>query len=140
MRPRTTALLFIIILLICAGAPPAGAATQVLSEVFKRVDPAVVEIHTQEVAPPAVPQGQPASVAGLGSGVLISPDGKVLTAAHVVQTADLIEVQFLTGETLRARVLSCEPSPCVGLLQLEKPPKSPFVARQIGRASCRERV
>ena len=127
MRSRTAVLLSII--LICAGAPPGRAATQALSEVFRRVDPAVVEIHTQETGLPTMPQGQPVSIAGLGSGVLISPDGKVLTAAHVVQTADAIEVQFLTGESLKARVLSSEPSADVALLQLEKPPKSPFVAR-----------
>ncbi len=35
---------------------------------------------------------------GLGSGVLISKDGKVLTAAHLVQPADKIEVEFPDGE------------------------------------------
>src|SRR3989449_5235967 len=127
MRSRTAVLLSII--LICAGAPPARAATQALSEVFRRVAPAVVEIHTQETGLPTVPEGQPVSIAGLGSGVLISPDGKVLTAAHVVQTADVIEVQFLTGESLKARVLSSEPSADVALLQLERPPRGPFVAK-----------
>jgi serine protease Do len=126
MKARSAPLLFI---LICAAAPPAGAATSPLSEVFKRVDPAVVEIHTRETDLPRMPMGQPVSVAGLGSGVLISADGKILTAAHVVQTADAIEVQLLTGETLRAKVLSSEPTADVALLQLEKPPKTPFVAK-----------
>jgi S1-C subfamily serine protease len=36
-------------------------------------------------------------VDGVGSGVLISNDGKVLTAAHVVQTADAALVEFLTA-------------------------------------------
>jgi serine protease Do len=127
MRPRSAALLPVI--LICAFARPAGAATQGLSEVLRRVDPAVVEIHTHETDLPTTQMGQPASVAGLGSGVLISPDGKVLTAAHVVQTADTIEVQFLTGETIGAKVLSSEPSADVALLQLARPPKAPFVAK-----------
>src|SRR2546428_13848763 len=73
--------------------------------------------------------GSPVSVGGLGSGVLISPDGKILTAAPVVQTADAIEVEFLTGEPLRAPVLSSEPSADVALLQLEKAPRGPFVAK-----------
>ena len=34
---------------------------------------------------------------GLGSGVLVSADGKVLTAAHVVQTSDRVEVAFVNG-------------------------------------------
>src|SRR2546422_5092175 len=128
MTPRSFAPIAII--LICTARLQAQAqTTQTLAEVFKRVDPAVVEIHTKETDLPVVPMGQPVSVGGLGSGVLISPDGKVLTAAHVVQTADAIEVQFLTGETLKARVLSSEPSADVALLQLEKPPKAPFVAK-----------
>jgi S1-C subfamily serine protease len=107
MKSRPVAL-FSILVSICAGRAPHGAET--LVEVFRRVNPAVVEIHTKETDLPPRPEGQPVSVAGLGSGVLISPDGKVLTAAHVVQTADAIEVELLTGETLKARVLSSEPS------------------------------
>ncbi len=127
MKPRPVALLSILIFFICAGRAPVGAET--LVEVFRRVNPAVVEIHTKETDLPPGPEGQPVSVAGLGSGVLISPDGKILTAAHVVQTADAIEVELLTGETLKARVLSSEPSADVALLQLEKPPRGPFVAK-----------
>jgi serine protease Do len=127
MMSRTLALVSII--LIGAARTAAGADTQPLTEVFKLVNPAVVEIHTKETDLPLVPAGQPVSVAGLGSGVLISPDGKVLTAAHVVQTASAIEVQFLTGEVLSATVLSSEPSVDVAVLQLEKPPRGPFVAK-----------
>ncbi len=32
-------------------------------------------------------------------------DGKVLTAAHVVQTSDLVAVQFVDGTVSRARVI-----------------------------------
>src|SRR5206468_8466505 len=69
------------------------------------------------------------SVAGLGSGVLVSADGKVLTAAHVVQTADSIVVQFLNGETMGARVVYSEPAADVALLQLERAPRAPEAAR-----------
>jgi serine protease Do len=128
MKPRSSFL--IAILLIGAGRSTSRAETaQTLADVFKRVNPAVVEIHTKEAGLPPVPMGQPVSVAGLGSGVLISPDGKILTAAHVVQTADEIEVEFLTGETLGAKVLSSEPSADVALLQLERQPRAPFVAK-----------
>ena len=76
MRSRTAVLLSII--LICAGASPARAATQALSEVFRRVDPAVVEIHTQETGLPTMPQGQPVSISGLGSSVLIQEAGGLI--------------------------------------------------------------
>lgn len=107
----------------------ATGSAPTLSEVFKRVDPSVVEIHVKEVGLPPSPANTPVSVSGLGSGVLISPDGRILTAAHVVQTADAIEVEFLTGEVLGARVLSSEPPADLAILQLEKPPRAPSVAR-----------
>jgi len=47
----------------------------------------------------------------------------------VVQTADAIVVEFLTGELLKARVVSSEPSADVALLQLERPPRAPLTAR-----------
>ena len=69
-----------------------------------------MEIRTLEAALPA-PQGraQPAALGSLGSGVMISPEGKILTAAHVVQTADQIEVLFVSGERVPAHVVSSEP-------------------------------
>jgi S1-C subfamily serine protease len=52
----------------------------------------------------------------------VSADGKVLTAAHIVQTADEVTVEFLTGDAVRARVIASEPSADVSLLQLERVP------------------
>src|SRR2546425_2083419 len=121
--------LLIFLSMFLPGTGLTAGADQALSDVFKRVNPAVVEIHTKETDVARGGIAQQVSVAGLGSGVLISADGKILTAAHVVQTADAIEVEFLTGETLRARVLSSEPSADVALLQLEKAPRAPFVAK-----------
>src|SRR5213593_389112 len=125
MRSATVTVLSAVLL----GAAPASAAAQSLSEIFERVDPAVVVIHTKEKEIPTIPDTQPVSVAGLGSGVLVSADGQVLTAAHVVQTADAIAVEFLTGEILKARVVSSEPAADVALLQLERAPRAPFVAK-----------
>ena len=59
---------------------------------------------------------------GLGSGVLISEHGKLLTAAHVVQTADKVTVEFTGGAQVTARVVSSEPIADVALLQLESVP------------------
>ena len=65
----------------------------------------------------------------VGSGVLISPDGKVITAAHVVQTADEITAEFLGGEVVNARVVASEPEADVSLLQLDRVPAQALVAR-----------
>src|SRR2546426_6422924 len=121
--------LLIFLSMFLPGTGLTAGADQALSDVFKRVNPAVVEIHTKETDVARGGIAQQVSVAGLGSGVLISADGKVLTAAHVVQTADAIEIEFLTGEKLRARVVSSEPAADVALLQLERPPRGPFVAK-----------
>src|SRR5215467_12851789 len=82
-----TSLLFALTLIITilSGGVSHG---ETLRELFKRVDPAVVVVKTTHQHVVAGPKKQFATLPGLGSGVLISPDGKVMTAAHVVQTAD----------------------------------------------------
>ena len=108
-------------------APWSAALAQTVGQVFQRVNASVVVIRTKERAVTA--QGQAASESGVGSGVLIAADGKVITAAHVVQTADEITVEFLSGEAIGARVVASEPEADVSLLQLERPPARPVVAR-----------
>jgi len=56
---------------------------------------------------------------GFGSGVLISADGKVLTAAHVVQAADKVEVEFIDGQVAPAKVISSVPNADVAMLKLD---------------------
>jgi S1-C subfamily serine protease len=99
-----------------------------LVEVFKRVNPAVVEIHTLETHVLPGSEGGTRRAAGLGSGVLISRDGKVLTAAHVVQTADAIEVELLTGEKVSAKVVSSEPEVDLAYLKLDSVPRGQLAA------------
>jgi serine protease Do len=81
----------------------------------------IVRTEQKELAP--FPQGGMVSSDGLGSGVLISNDGKVLTAAHVVQTADKIWVEFPDEELISARVVASDVSVDVALLQLDRSPK-----------------
>ena len=71
--------------LLCAcalvGFIPAGAAeAATLRQVFEAVNQAVVVVRTESSAP--APKGGWTSDEGLGSGVLVSADGKVMTAAH----------------------------------------------------------
>jgi len=115
------------VLALLAGISQGQTETRSLSELFERVNPSVVEIYTRALDVPRSPAGMPASMSGIGSGVLISPDGKILTAAHVVETASTIDVRFLGGEMLKATVLSSEQTLDVAVLQLERPPKDAFV-------------
>jgi serine protease Do len=57
-----------------------------------------------------------------GSGVLVSQDGQVMTAAHVVHAMDVITVEFLGGETVGAKVIASEPAADLSLLKLERVP------------------
>ncbi len=97
----------------------AGVEAQTAGEVFRKVAPSVVVIRAKghEVAA----SGQ-TRFNETGSGVLISPDGKVMTAAHVVHAMDEITVEFLGGETVKARVVASEPAADLSLLQLERVP------------------
>ncbi|HSS43735.1 MAG TPA: trypsin-like peptidase domain-containing protein, partial [Thermoanaerobaculia bacterium] len=100
-----------------------------LREVFRRVRPAVVVIATRqkELAPDR--RAGFVSMQGLGSGVVISEAGLVLTAAHVVQTADQIVVGVSESVTVPAYVVASSLAADVALLQLEKVPDGLVVAR-----------
>lgn len=47
---------------------------------------------------------------GAGSGVVIAPDGFVLTNNHVIERADMIEVGFTDGESLPAQIVGTDPA------------------------------
>lgn len=115
-------------LVLALASPLAGAAP--LSKVFKRVDPAVVVVRTSERVPGATTApGAAVAAGGMGSGVLISADGKILTAAHVVHMADDIVVEFAGGALVQARVVSADVPADVALLQLEHTPPGVEPAR-----------
>jgi S1-C subfamily serine protease len=99
---------------------PAGA--QQLRELFRRVSPSVVVVRTIEKEVAREPQGGFVSAPGLGSGVIVTADGKVLTAAHVVQTADRVAVQLVDGRLLPAHVIGSAERADVAVLQLEQVP------------------
>ncbi len=101
---------------------------QQLRDAFRKVDQAVVVIRTEEKELSPIPQGGMVSSNGLGSGVLISNDGKILTAAHLVEAANVTVVEFSNGELIPARVLGAVRNADVALLQLEHAPARIVVA------------
>ncbi|HVZ44632.1 MAG TPA: Do family serine endopeptidase [Ramlibacter sp.] len=60
--------------------------------------------------------GQPQQ--GLGSGVIISPEGFILTNNHVVEGADEIEVQLNDSRKARAKVIGTDPETDVAVLRI----------------------
>ncbi|MFA6442560.1 MAG: Do family serine endopeptidase [Sterolibacterium sp.] len=95
------------------------------SEAARKALPSVVHIYTtQEVKAPNNPflndpffrhffgdrfDLQPQRRSGLGSGVIVSADGYILTNNHVVEAADEIEVEAQDGRKLKARVVGADP-------------------------------
>jgi S1-C subfamily serine protease len=102
---------------------------QNIGEVFQKVKSSVVVINVNERVVSPIPGRQDVMMSGLGSGVLISEDGKILTAAHVIQTADRLVVQFDHGEAIPAKVLSSNQMADVALIQLEWMPKKYTIAK-----------
>ena len=69
--------------------------------------------------------------------MLISNDGKVLTAAHLVAAADTTIVEFSGGEQVPAHVVGCSISADVALLQLERQPLN-YIAAKLGDSDSAE--
>jgi len=62
----------------------------------------------------------PAPRMGTGSGVIINPDGYVVTNHHVIEGADEIEVTLDDNRVFRAKVIGSDPSTDLALLQIRE--------------------
>ncbi len=97
------------------------AYSQAVIQAVERVGPAVVSVVVEGSASrPAsrqVRRGFPA-LRGGGSGVIITPDGYVLTNSHVVQDADRIRVHLQDGRDLPAHVVGADPHSDLAVLRL----------------------
>ena len=82
-------------------------------DVTERVGPAVVRVETGPKVRNARERG------GLGSGIVISPDGLVLTNSHVVGTAKEIRLRDIEGVVTDARVLGVDPDTDLALLRAD---------------------
>jgi len=102
-----------------------------LSTTFKEINPAVVMIHTSGREYSRVRPGKQVATSSLGSGVVISDDGLLMTAAHVVQVANEVVVEFLTGERVSAKVVGAASLADVALLKLEHLPEE-IVPAELG--------
>jgi S1-C subfamily serine protease len=81
--------------------------------VTEQVGPAVVRVETGSKAPNSGERG------GLGSGIVISPDGLVLTNNHVVGSSKQIRLRDHEGVVTDARVLGVDPDTDLALLRAD---------------------
>jgi S1-C subfamily serine protease len=91
--------------------PLFDAYSQAVIDVVDRVGPAVVRVET-----PA--DREKRQRGGTGSGVVISPDGLVLTNSHVVQGAAAVRLALADTRTVKARVLGDDPHTDLALLRV----------------------
>jgi len=124
---------------INSGAPT-GAVVPVTSyaDIVSRVSPAVITIHSeQRVRTPQqfpfmndpmfrqffgdrMPQQVPEQHrSGLGSGVIISTDGYILTNHHVIDGAEQIKVDLNDNRTLDARLIGSDPPSDLAVLKID---------------------
>ena len=64
---------------------------------------------------------EPQTSSSLGSGVIVSPDGYILTNQHVVEAADQIEVALSDGRKTKAHVIGSDPETDLAVIKIELP-------------------
>ncbi len=123
------------------GPPGKGAvALRSFADLAARASPAVVNISVGQRLRPAFaspygdPYGNPqlrqTQPRGLGTGFIIHADGYVLTNAHVVEEADVLQVTLANEHRYSARLVGIDPRVDVALLKIE--PTEPLAVVPLG--------
>lgn len=123
-----------------AGPPNANPAPGIsYADVVQRASPAVITIHSRMRARAPeqypfmddpmfreffgergrAPQQAPRQREGLGSGVIVSQDGYILTNHHVIDGAEEIKINLNDNRTLDARLVGSDPPSDLALLKIE---------------------
>ncbi|MCO5097761.1 MAG: Do family serine endopeptidase [Rhodocyclaceae bacterium] len=125
-----------------AAATGTRGATASYADAAKKALPSVVHIYTvREVKAQRHPFaedpifryffgdrfGGPQRQSGLGSGVIVSSDGYILTNNHVVENMDEIEVATNDGRRFRARIVGTDPDTDLAVLQIQNGGKLPTI-------------
>ena len=120
-------------------ATPAVAGVQgSYADLVARVSPAVVTIRSTERARTAqqfpfmddprfreffgdrLPQQTPRPVQGVGSGVIVSSEGYILTNHHVIDGALEIKVELTDNRTFTAKLVGSDPPSDLAVLKIEE--------------------
>ncbi len=118
---------------LCLGSLIAGVSAD------ERIDTLAELQHMQEQVKQVVRETTSATV-GLvsphsgasGSGVIVSKDGLILTAAHVIEGSPVVNVIFPDGETVRGKVLGYNRTKDQGMVQITDDGEWPYV--QLGNS------
>ncbi len=92
-----------------------ASLAQDLSELYEKSLQSVVTIYTTEFK---FSNGSVSPSQSLGSGVIIDATGLIMTAAHVVETANVIKVKLYNGVTYDAEILKSVTSADIALIKI----------------------
>ncbi len=71
--------------------------------------------------------GQPKAMVGSGSGVIISPDGYIVTNNHVIANASDLEVTLNNNKTYKGKLVGTDPATDIALIKIDGDEEFPFV-------------
>jgi Do/DeqQ family serine protease len=108
----------------------------------QKAAPAVVSINVQQKARSKNRRADPwfrffeepedeSSGAGMGSGVIVTPDGYILTNHHVIEGAEGIEVTLNDGRSAMAKVIGTDAETDLALLKIDLPKLPSIVLGQM---------
>jgi len=116
-------------------ALPQASAPGSYSAAARKAMPSVVNVFTSKEIPASnaplpndplfrhffgdPPDDQPQRENSLGSGVIVSPQGLILTNHHVIEAADEIEVALADGRTAPAHVVGSDPETDLAVLKVD---------------------
>lgn len=135
---------FMILNYLPATAYAAEDLTTAITKVADQNIPTVAHINitqTSEVSPPAslndpffrhffdgrTPKKSKRTLRGIGSGVIVKPDGYILTNYHVVHGATKIQVVLSNGEEYLGKVVGTDPKTDLAIIKIPTKNQLPYV-------------
>jgi S1-C subfamily serine protease len=97
------------------------AYSRAVIDVVDQVGPAVVRLAVRNTDPARTGQSR----GGSGSGVIVAPDGLILTNSHVAGAASRIQVTTADGQDLHARLVGDDPDTDLALIRVDEPATLP---------------
>lgn len=114
---------------------PVSAEEQATIKIYKNANKAVVNITSIQSNTPQDYYFNVMPHEGTGSGSIISPEGYILTNAHVVERARGLQVTLFNGANLPAKIMGVDPSNDLAVIKIDPPPSMQLTTIPLGDSS-----